>query len=52
MYLSLGYGFGVAIEAAANFTNSLSGLLVSLLVLTALGFMIQRNHASLTTTKH
>jgi len=29
MYLSLGYGFGVAIEAAADFTSSLSGLLVS-----------------------
>ena len=29
-YLSIGYGFGVAIEAAADFTNSLSGLLVSL----------------------
>ena len=44
-YLSLGYVFGVAIEAAADFTSSLSGLLVSLLILAALGFMIQRNHA-------
>ena len=43
-YLSLGYGFGVAIEAAADFTSSLSGLLVSLVILAALGFMIQRNH--------
>ena len=50
-YLGLGYGFGVAIEAAADFTSSLSGLLVSLVVLTALGIMIHRNHASLTTAK-
>jgi membrane protein DedA with SNARE-associated domain len=48
-YLALGYGFGVAIEAAADFPNSLSGLLVSLVILAALGFMIHRNHASLTT---
>jgi membrane-associated protein len=46
-YLSLGYGFGVAIEAAADFTSNLGGLLVSLLVLAALGFMIYRNHARL-----
>ena len=38
-YLGLGYVFGVAIEAAADFTSSLGGLLVSVL-----GFMIQRNH--------
>jgi membrane protein DedA with SNARE-associated domain len=50
-YLTLGYVFGVAIEAAADFTSSLSGLLVSLVVLAALGFMIQRNHARLTTAK-
>jgi membrane protein DedA with SNARE-associated domain len=50
-YLSLGYVFGVAIEAAADFTSSLSGLLVSLVFLAALGFMIQRNHARLTTAK-
>ena len=37
-YLSLGYVFGVAIEAAADFTSSLSGLLVSLVVIAALGF--------------
>jgi membrane protein DedA with SNARE-associated domain len=48
-YLSLGYGFGVAIEAAADFTSSLGGLLVSLVVVAALGFMIHRNHMSLTT---
>ena len=46
-YLGLGYGFGVAIEAAADFTSSLSGFLVSLLVLAALGFMIHRNYARL-----
>jgi membrane protein DedA with SNARE-associated domain len=46
-YLSLGYGFGVAIEAAADFTSNLGGLLASLVVLAALGFMIHRNHASL-----
>lgn len=50
-YLSLGYVFGVAIEAAADFTSSLSGLLVPLVVLAALGFMIQRNHARLTMAK-
>jgi undecaprenyl-diphosphatase len=47
-YLSLGYGFGVAIEAASDFTSSLSGLLVSLIVLTALGFMFHRNNARMT----
>jgi membrane protein DedA with SNARE-associated domain len=46
-YLSLGYAFGVALEASADFTSSLSGLLVSTVVLAALGFMIQRNHARL-----
>lgn len=46
-YLSLGYAFGVAIEAAADFTSSLSGLLVSLVVLAALGFMIYQNHAQI-----
>jgi membrane protein DedA with SNARE-associated domain len=45
-YLSLGYAFGVAIEAAADFTSSLSGLLVSLVVLAGLGFMIYQNHAA------
>lgn len=44
-YLSLGYVFGVAIEAAADFTSSLSGLLVSLVILAALGFMIHRDQA-------
>lgn len=44
-YLSFGYGFGVAIEAAADFTSSLGGLLVSLVVLATLGFMLYRNHA-------
>jgi membrane protein DedA with SNARE-associated domain len=46
-YLGLGYAFGAGIEAAAEFPSSLSGLLVSLVVLAALGFMIQRNHARL-----
>jgi membrane-associated protein len=46
-YLGLGYGFGVAIEAAADFPNRLSGLLASLVALAALGFMIHRNHARL-----
>ena len=50
-YLTLGYAFGVAIEAAADFTSSLGGLLVSVVILVALGFMIQRNHARLTTAK-
>lgn len=50
-YLGLGYVFGVAIEAAADFTSSLSGLLVSLVVLGALGFMMRRNQARLTTAK-
>jgi membrane-associated protein len=47
-YLELGYGFGVAIEAAADFPNSLSALLVSLVILAALGFMLHRNDATLT----
>jgi membrane protein DedA with SNARE-associated domain len=47
-YLSLGYGFGVAIEAAADVTSNLGGLLVSLLILTALGFMLHRNNTRLT----
>jgi membrane protein DedA with SNARE-associated domain len=46
-YLGLGYVFGVAIEAAADFPSSVSGLLVSLAVLAGLGFMIYRNHAHL-----
>jgi membrane protein DedA with SNARE-associated domain len=46
-YLTLGYLFGVAIEAAADFTSSLSGLLLALVILAALGLMIQRNHARL-----
>jgi membrane protein DedA with SNARE-associated domain len=44
-YLGLGYGFGVAIEAAADFPSSLSGLLASLAVLAALGFMLYRNQS-------
>jgi membrane protein DedA with SNARE-associated domain len=47
-YLGLGYGFGFAIEAAADFTSSLSGLLVSLVFLAALGFLIHRNNARMT----
>jgi membrane protein DedA with SNARE-associated domain len=46
-YLSLGYGFGVAIEAAADFTSNLGGFLVSLVILAALGFMFYRNQARL-----
>jgi membrane protein DedA with SNARE-associated domain len=44
-YLGLGYGFGVAIEAAADFPSSLSGFLISLAVLAALGFMLYRNQS-------
>jgi len=44
-YLGLGYGFAVVLEASADFLSSLSGLLVSLVILAALGFMIRRNHA-------
>ena len=44
-YLGLGFVFGVAIEAAANFTSNLGGLLVSLVILAALGFMIHRDQA-------
>jgi membrane-associated protein len=51
-YLGLGYGFGVAIEAAADFTSNLGGLLVSFVVFSALGFMIRRNNARLTTAEH
>jgi membrane protein DedA with SNARE-associated domain len=50
-YLSLGYGFGVAIEAAADFTSSLSGLLVSLVFLAALGFMIHRSNPRIMLTR-
>jgi membrane protein DedA with SNARE-associated domain len=50
-YLSLGYGFGVAIEAAADFTSSLGGFLVSLLILAGLGFVLYRNHSSLSVAK-
>jgi membrane protein DedA with SNARE-associated domain len=46
-YLGLGYVFGVAIEAAADFTSSLGGLLLALVILAALGFMIHRNHAQI-----
>jgi membrane-associated protein len=46
-YLGLGYGFGVAIEAAADFPNSLSGLLASLAILAGLGFMLYRNRLRL-----
>jgi membrane-associated protein len=44
-YLGLGYAFGVALEEAANVTSKLGGFLVSLLVLTVLGFMIRRSQA-------
>ena len=44
-YLSLGYGFGVAIEAAADFPSNVSGLLLALASLAGLGFMIYRDHA-------
>lgn len=46
-YLALGYSSGVVVEAASNFLSGLGGLLISLLVLAALGFMIRRNHGSL-----
>jgi hypothetical protein len=42
-----GYIFGVAIEAAADFTSNMSGLLFSLIVLAGLGFMIYRNNVRL-----
>jgi membrane protein DedA with SNARE-associated domain len=51
-YLSLGYGFGVAIEAAADFTSSIGGLLVSLLILAGVAFMLYRNHPSHSVAKH
>ena len=44
-YLGLGYTFGAAIEAAAEFPSSLSGLFVSLAALAGLGFVLYRNHA-------
>jgi hypothetical protein len=44
-YLGLGYGFGVAIEAAADFPSSLSGFLASLAVLAGLGFMLPKSRA-------
>lgn len=51
-YLGLGYAFGVAIEAAADFTSSLGGLLLSLVVFGVLGFMIQRNRRRLRTAQY
>lgn len=50
-YLGLGYSFGVAIEAAADFPSNLSGLLASLAILVGLGFMLYRNPARLRTTE-
>jgi hypothetical protein len=46
-YRAFGCEFGVTIEAAADFTGSLSGLLVSLLCLAALGFMLYRHRLRL-----
>jgi membrane protein DedA with SNARE-associated domain len=46
-YLGLGYSFGIVLDASADFISNLSGLLLSLVVLTALGIMAHRNHASL-----
>jgi membrane-associated protein len=46
-YLGLGYGFGIVLEASADFLSSLSVLLVSLAALAGLGFMTYRNRASL-----
>jgi membrane protein DedA with SNARE-associated domain len=48
-YLGLGYGFGVVLEASADFLSSLSVFLVGLAALPGLGFMIYRNHAHSTT---
>jgi membrane protein DedA with SNARE-associated domain len=50
-YLGLGYSLGVGIEAAADFLSSLSGLLISLAALAALGFVIYRNHGRLRTAQ-
>jgi membrane protein DedA with SNARE-associated domain len=44
-YLSFGYAFGVAVEAAANFTSSLSGFFVALVAVAALAFMVRKNPA-------
>jgi membrane protein DedA with SNARE-associated domain len=46
-YLALGYGFGVVLEASADFLSSLSLLLAALAALSGLGFMLYRNHARL-----
>lgn len=46
-YLGLGYGFGEATEAAADFLSSLGGLLVSVAILAALGFMVYRRRVRL-----
>jgi membrane-associated protein len=48
-YLGLGYGFGVVLEASADFLGSLSVFLVAFAALAGLGFMIYRNHAHSTT---
>ncbi len=41
-YLGLGYGFGTALEAAADLLSSLSGLLASLVISAGLGFFVYR----------
>jgi membrane protein DedA with SNARE-associated domain len=44
-YLGLGYGFGVVLEASADFVSNLSVLLLALGALAVLGFSINRNYA-------
>jgi membrane protein DedA with SNARE-associated domain len=44
-YLGLGYGFGVVLEASADFLSSLSVFLVALAAVAGLGFLIYRDHA-------
>ena len=49
-YLGLGYGFGVVLEASADFLSSLSLLLGALAALGGLGFILYRNHVTFRAT--
>jgi membrane protein DedA with SNARE-associated domain len=50
-YLGLGYGFGVVLEASADFLSSLSVFLVALAALAGLGFLVYRDRARLSAAR-
>jgi membrane protein DedA with SNARE-associated domain len=51
-YLGLGYGFAAVLDASADLLSSLSVLLVSLLLLAALGFLIHQSPARIGTAHY